>query len=67
MAQLKEKEAEIAILRDQLQRMSSHDPLTPQLTNGTSEKHKKTVQTPVYCTLYIHMNLIRNDIKMKKW
>ena len=41
MAQLKEKESEIAILRSQLQR-GSHDPAT-QLTNGTSEKHKKTV------------------------
>ena len=47
MAQLKEKESEIAVLRSQLQRVS-HDPATP-MTNGTSEKHKKTVRSCGLC------------------
>jgi len=40
LAQLREKDAELATLRDQVQQGSyDHN----QMTNGTLEKHKKTV------------------------
>ena len=64
MTQLKQKEAEITVLREQLQRKSSNDPTT-QLTNGTSEKHKKTVHTPICCTTFYMTACIQ--LKIGEW